>query len=81
MKIKAMFTEFVPALLAISTLSPQLSTAHAQGTAFTYQGRLYDGTNAAAGNYDLHFMTPRAEARSREILSRTPQPPSAMVCS
>jgi len=28
------------ALLALSTLSPQLSTAFAQGTAFNYQGRL-----------------------------------------
>ena len=27
----------------------------AQGTAFTYQGRLSTGTNAAAGSYDLRF--------------------------
>src|SRR5436190_12540036 len=27
----------------------------AQGTAFTYQGRLMDGTNPAAGIYDLRF--------------------------
>jgi Chaperone of endosialidase len=33
----------------------QLSTAFAQGTAFTYQGRLYDGTNAANGTYDFTF--------------------------
>ena len=26
---------------------------HAQGTAFTYQGRLNDGANPASGNYDL----------------------------
>jgi hypothetical protein len=42
-------------LLALSTINHQLSTAFAQGTAFTYQGRLYDGTNPANGNYDLRF--------------------------
>lgn len=31
------------------------AAAHAQGTAFTYQGRLNDGMNLAAGNYDLRF--------------------------
>src|SRR5690242_1779756 len=30
-------------------------TVHAQGTAFTYQGRLNTGSNAAAGSYDLRF--------------------------
>ena len=39
----------------LSTLNPQLSTAHAQGTAFTYQGRLNDGVNPASGIYDLRF--------------------------
>src|SRR5579859_5680302 len=33
-----------------------LSTAHAQGTAFTYQGRLNDGSAAANGGYDLRFV-------------------------
>lgn len=32
-----------------------LSTARAQGTAFTYQGRLNSGTNPATGIYDLRF--------------------------
>jgi lysophospholipase L1-like esterase len=36
-------------------LSGQLSRAHAQGTAFTYQGRLNDGANPANGSYDLTF--------------------------
>src|SRR3954469_19775109 len=31
------------------------SNAFAQGTAFTYQGRLNSGANTAAGNYDLRF--------------------------
>ena len=42
-------------LLALSTLDSQLSTAHAQGTAFTYQGRLNDGGSPASGSYDLTF--------------------------
>jgi hypothetical protein len=42
-------------LLLLSTFNPQLSTLFAQGTAFTYQGRLNDGTNPANGNYDLQF--------------------------
>lgn len=45
------------ALLALlSTLNPQLSTAFAQGTAFTYQGRLNSGGTAASGSYDLRFV-------------------------
>jgi hypothetical protein len=42
-------------LALVSTLSLQLSTARAQGTAFTYQGRLQNGTNPANGSYDLAF--------------------------
>src|SRR5260370_20861589 len=30
-------------------------SAFAQGTAFTYQGRLIDGASAANGSYDLRF--------------------------
>ena len=30
-------------------------SAHAQGTAFTYQGRLNSGATAANGSYDLPF--------------------------
>jgi len=42
-------------LLALSTLNRQPSTGHAQGTAFTYQGRLNSGTNPANGTYDFVF--------------------------
>jgi formylglycine-generating enzyme required for sulfatase activity len=38
----------------LSALSPQPST-FAQGTTFTYQGRLNDGGSPANGNYDLTF--------------------------
>ena len=45
-----------PALLALLlTLNLQPSTASAQGTAFTYQGRLNSGGSPATGNYDLTF--------------------------
>jgi len=41
------------ALLALATINHQLSTAHAQGTAFTYQGRLNNTGNPANGLYDI----------------------------
>jgi hypothetical protein len=40
--------------ILLSTISYPLSTS-AQGTAFTYQGRLNDGGVPAGGNYDLRF--------------------------
>jgi photosystem II stability/assembly factor-like uncharacterized protein len=39
----------------LTTLLLGLQFASAQGTAFTYQGRLIDGTNSANGSYDLSF--------------------------
>jgi hypothetical protein len=45
----------VLALLGLSTPSVQLSTAFAQGTAFTYQGRLTQGESAANGLYEFSF--------------------------
>ena len=45
-------------LLAI--LNTNLVTAHAQGTAFTYQGRLNSSGTLANGSYDLQFtLSPR----------------------
>ena len=43
------------ALLALVTFNPQLSTAHAQGTAFSYQGKLNSNGQSANGSYDLQF--------------------------
>ena len=43
-------------LAALFTLNLQPSTVHAQGTAFTYQGRLNDGGSPATGLYDLEFV-------------------------
>ena len=42
-------------LLALAFLGCSLPTAFAQGSAFTYQGRLTTGTNPVSGNYDLTF--------------------------
>src|SRR5208282_211313 len=55
MKIRVQNLFVALALLALTTLNSQLSTVFAQGTAFTYQGQLTDGTNAATGSYDLTF--------------------------
>jgi len=41
------------AALALMALNLQPSTARGQGTGFTYQGRLNDGTNPANGSYEL----------------------------
>src|SRR5437868_12517821 len=41
--------------LPLSSLNFQYSTSLAQGTAFTYQGRLNDGANPANGSYDFTF--------------------------
>ena len=49
------FVKRTALLLLLSTLNAQLSTAHAQGTAFTYQGRLNNNANPASGAYDLKF--------------------------
>ena len=43
------------ALAFLACLSPQFATLHAQGTAFTYQGRLNSGGTPANGRYDLTF--------------------------
>ncbi|MGA2246260.1 MAG: tail fiber domain-containing protein [Verrucomicrobiota bacterium] len=55
MKIKSAFPSFALALLTLTTISSQLSTSQAQGTAFTYQGRLNSGANPASGSFDLMF--------------------------
>src|ERR1035438_10241155 len=49
------------ALLLFAILSVQSSTVFAQGTAFTYQGRLNNGANPATGTYDLTFSLYNAD--------------------
>jgi len=55
MKNQSRWIHIALALLTLSTINFQLSTLHAQGTAFTYQGRLNNGTNPATGLYDFRF--------------------------
>jgi len=55
MQTKPKYFFVVLALLALATFNLQLSTAYAQGTAFTYQGRLSNGGTGATGSYDFRF--------------------------
>jgi hypothetical protein len=48
--------------LAFSLQPSALLQASPLGTAFTYQGRLNSGTNAANGSYDLRFILYDADA-------------------
>ena len=50
-----MKTKLRPLFIVAAMLALQPSNAHAQGTAFTYQGRLNSGGSAANGSYDLTF--------------------------
>src|ERR1035437_2939718 len=56
-KLPSLFIALV--LLALATLNAPLATAHAQGTAFTYQGRVTDnGTNfTGAGQFKFALVT------------------------
>lgn len=57
MKTKLTTTRRGVALLTLLLIvDSQLSTLFAQGTAFTYQGRLNDGASPANGTYDLRFI-------------------------
>ena len=42
-------------ILLLATLNAPLLNGFAQGTAFTYQGRLNDGANGANGTYNVRF--------------------------
>ena len=49
------------------------TTAFAQGTAFTYQGRLTEGVNPATGIYDLSFTLYDAAAGVGTVGSPVPK--------
>ena len=55
MKMKFCHSLTVLAWFALSILNPQLSTLHAQGTAFTYQGQLQNSGSPVNGLYDFRF--------------------------
>src|SRR5258708_15478034 len=48
-------SQFALALALLSTLNTQVSTLFAQGTSFSYQGRLLDNGAPANGTYELRF--------------------------
>jgi UDP-3-O-[3-hydroxymyristoyl] glucosamine N-acyltransferase len=54
-KFLSLRTWLTPGALALAVFSLQPRPASAQGTAFTYQGRLYDSGSPACGIYDLEF--------------------------
>ena len=58
---------WIVALAAIFTIELQLTTVHAQGTAFTYQGRLNSGANPATGLYDFQFALSNAPSGGSQI--------------
>ena len=53
-------------LLALTAFAAA-PTAHAQGTAFTYQGRLNDGDSPATGSYDLTFSLFDADTAGTQV--------------
>jgi hypothetical protein len=55
MKTKFAFIRCAALLLLLTTFNVQVSTTFAQGTAFTYQGRLNLGGTPANGTYDFVF--------------------------
>jgi hypothetical protein len=59
-----MKTEYYRSLIALALLTLPTLNARAQGTAFTYQGRLDSGTNLANGTYDLTFALYNASTGS-----------------
>jgi hypothetical protein len=54
-------------LLTIVALLGLTQSIHAQGTAFTYQGRLTDNGTPATGNYDLRFAIYDAASGGTQI--------------
>jgi len=60
-----LFALLMSALSAILILQP--STASAQGTAFTYQGRLQNNGNPASGLYDFQFALSNAPSGGTQV--------------
>ena len=69
-KIHSLFIAL--ALVALSALNSQLSTAFAQGTAFTYQGQLNSGGSPANGFYDFQFSLSNAPSGGSQVGGTVP---------
>ena len=63
-------------LVLLSALNSQLSTIHAQGTAFTYNGRLNENGMPVNGNYEIIFSIYDAENGGNLVAGPQPQPAS-----
>lgn len=64
MKCRSFLTRWgVSGFLALAFTFASFHSAHAQGTAFTYQGRLNLNSSAASGDYDMQFKL-RPDANS-----------------
>ena len=63
----------------LSTIDQPLSTVRAQGTAFTYQGRLHDGVSPANGSYDLTFTLYAAISNGTAIAGPVTNAAAAVV--
>src|ERR1017187_8988551 len=73
-------TQKIHRLFMVLALLAGVYQAAAQGTAFTYQERLNDGANPAAGIYDLRFTIRSVPEPNRAARSPTLPPPSATAC-
>ena len=71
-KLTLKFAKYAMFLLLLAAFNPRLST-WAQGTAFTYQGRLNDGGIPATGNYDLAFTLYSAISGGRQSQRQWPE--------
>jgi hypothetical protein len=58
---------FYRLVFALVTLHIEIGSVRGQGTAFTYQGQLWNGTNPANGNYDISFTVFDAAANGNII--------------
>lgn len=67
MKTRSIFVARSLWLLALLTFTPAESTAFAQGTAFTYQGRLDTNGVPANGSYDFQFRLYDASTGGNQI--------------
>jgi hypothetical protein len=67
MRSKRTLYTAVLALAYLTVIAPHVSPCFAQGTAFTYQGRLDDAGNPASGSYDLSFSAWNAASGAAQV--------------
>jgi hypothetical protein len=70
--MKNQVKQLLIALALLAAVNLQLSTAFAQGTAFTYQGQLQNNGSPASGTYNLTFTLFNDDQRL--AVSPSPEP-------